>query len=57
MKAVGKDNDRKGGNSTKRVRIEFATEIDVSKLEEALQINWIDKDLRSAERLPTALLS
>lgn len=56
MKAVGQDNDRNGGNSTKRVRIQFATEIDVSELEEALRINWIDKDLRSAERLPTQLL-
>jgi hypothetical protein len=56
MKAVGQDNDRRGGNSTKRVRINFATEIDVSDLEEALRINWIDKDLRSAERLPAELL-
>ena len=56
MKAVGQDNNRKGGNSTKRVRIQFATEIDVSELEKALRINWIDKDLRSAERLPIQLL-
>ena len=56
MKTVGQDNDRKGGNSTKRVRIQFATEIAVSVMEEALRISWIDKDLRSAERLPAQLL-
>ena len=28
----------------------------MSELEEALRINWIDKDLRSAERLPAELL-
>jgi hypothetical protein len=28
----------------------------VSELEEALRINWIDKDLRSAERLPAEVL-
>jgi hypothetical protein len=56
MKTVGQDNDRKGGNSTKRVRIQFATEIGVAKLEKALRINWIDKNLRGAERLPAELL-
>jgi hypothetical protein len=56
MKTVGQSNERRGGNSTKRIRIQFAAKIDVPKLEEALQINWIDKDLRSAERLPPELL-
>lgn len=56
MKAVGQANDKKGGNSTKRVRIQFATEIDVPELEQALRVSWIDKDLRSAERLPTQVL-
>jgi len=56
MKAVGQGDEKTGGNSTKRVRIQFATEIDVSALAEALRINWIEKDLRSAERLPAELL-
>jgi hypothetical protein len=56
MKLVGQDNNRKGGNPTKRVRIQFATTLDVSELEEVLRINWIDRDLRSAERLPAELL-
>jgi 5-methylcytosine-specific restriction protein A len=56
MKLVGQVNGRKGGNSTKRVRIQFARDIDALGLEEALRIIWIDKDLRSAERLPAELL-
>lgn len=56
MKLVGQDNNRKGGNSTKRVRIQFAKQIDVSELEEALRVKWIGVDLRSAERLPAELL-
>jgi 5-methylcytosine-specific restriction protein A len=55
MKLVGQDNNRKGGNSTKRVRIQFAKQIDGSELEKALRITRIDIDLRSAERLPAEL--
>jgi 5-methylcytosine-specific restriction protein A len=57
MKDVGqRSGSRGGGNSTKRVRIQFAAKRNVSELVETLRLNWIEKDLRSAERLPTELL-
>lgn len=56
MKLIGQGSGRKGGNSTKRVRIQFSEAVDVSELEDALHINRVDGDFRSAERLPAKLL-
>jgi hypothetical protein len=52
MKEIGQGTVREGGNSTKRLRIQFAKSITLPELLPKLQVVRIAKDLRSADRLP-----
>ena len=52
MRLVGQKKDAKGGNSTKKIRIEFATNINVALTAKNLGLNQTTKDLRSHKRLP-----
>jgi hypothetical protein len=52
MKDVGQLPTHKGGNSTKRIRIQFAERIDLVELEAKLRLLRVAKDLRSRDRLP-----
>jgi 5-methylcytosine-specific restriction protein A len=53
MREVGQEVPQRGGNTTKRIRIQFAARVPVSELEEKLGATRVARDLRSAERLPT----
>ena len=52
MKLVGQGVGRKGGNSTKKIRIQFAADVRLPLLESALRAIEVQEDVRSAERLP-----
>jgi hypothetical protein len=53
MREVGQGAPQQGGNTTKTIRIQFATSVPVRELEEKLGVARVTRDLRSAERLPT----
>jgi hypothetical protein len=53
MKLVGQGAGRKGGNSTKKIRIEFGADINLLELESALRTIQVDGDVRSAEGIST----
>jgi 5-methylcytosine-specific restriction protein A len=52
MREVGQGTLQKGGNSTKRIRIQFAASVPIQELEEKLGVARVAKDLRSRDRLP-----
>ncbi|WP_440639740.1 HNH endonuclease [Bradyrhizobium sp. PUT101] len=52
MKLVGQGAGRKGGNSTKKIRIQFAPDVQLLELESALRTIQVQEDVRGAERLP-----
>jgi|tagenome__1003787_1003787.scaffolds.fasta_scaffold20982746_6 hypothetical protein len=56
MKLVGRGAGRKGGNSTKRIRIQFALDVQLLELESALRTIHVPEDMQSAERLTSQSL-
>jgi hypothetical protein len=46
MKKVGQDDERTGGNSTKKIRIQFSTTVDIPELETVLGLVSFDDDLQ-----------
>ncbi|WP_051000334.1 HNH endonuclease [Bradyrhizobium diazoefficiens] len=55
MKLVGQGAGRKGGNSTKKIRIQFGADVKLLELESALRTIQVREDVRSAERLPAEI--
>lgn len=55
MKLVGQGAGRKGGNSTKKIRIQFAADVKLLELESALRTIHVQEDVKSAERLPAEI--
>jgi 5-methylcytosine-specific restriction protein A len=53
MREVGQETPQQGGNTTKRIRIQFAASVPMRELEQKLGVARVARDLRSAERLPT----
>lgn len=52
MRGVGQQTPQQGGNTTKRIRIQFASSVAVQDIAEKIGAARVAKDLRSAERLP-----
>jgi hypothetical protein len=52
MMRVGQEESSKGGNSTKKLRLQFESEMSVPLLETELGLVRVDRDLRALDRLP-----
>jgi 5-methylcytosine-specific restriction protein A len=52
MKSVGQESGSRGGNTNKRVRIQFAASVPLPELEHKLGLQRVATDRRSADRLP-----
>jgi hypothetical protein len=58
MKAVGRKPDAKGpGNATKRLRFDFSGEATQASIIDAVGVEFVNRDLRSADRLPADQLN